>query len=87
LRSLVFPQAEESRVSQFVFPRPFGEGDLGDELWFHPMDTTARQPIVLEQATRRLQFGKLPAQPTQRVIIERSSDLAGIYELSATVIA
>jgi hypothetical protein len=51
------------------------------------MNTTARQAIALEGVARRLQFGKLLAQPAQRVAIEAGPDLAGIDELSATVTA
>jgi hypothetical protein len=45
-RALVLPQAEESRVAQFVSRRPLGEADLGDELWFHPMDGVSRHPLA-----------------------------------------
>jgi uncharacterized protein (DUF2267 family) len=44
-RSLILPKAEESRVAQLVVARPFGEGDLSDQSWFHPVDATARQAI------------------------------------------
>src|ERR1700724_2337850 len=60
---LVLPKAEETRMSQFVFSRPFGEGDLRHEPWLHPMDTLPRQTVAREGTVRRRYLAKLLAQP------------------------
>src|SRR5712672_2756373 len=86
-RFLVVPKPEESGVPQFAIRRPFGEGDLGNEPWVHPMNATARQVIVLERADRCPQFGKLLAESAQRGAVEAGPDLAGIDKLSPAVIA
>src|SRR6267142_2587907 len=86
-RFLVVPKPEESGVPQSAFRRPFGESDLGNEPWFHPMNAAPRQVIALERADRCRQLGKLLAQPAQRGAVEAGPDLAGIDEPAAAVIA
>lgn len=41
-RVLIIPKAEESRVSQIAFARPFSEGDLSNDPWLHSMDSIFR---------------------------------------------
>src|SRR5918999_6422281 len=74
-------------MAQFVFVRPLGEADLGDELWLHAVRAATRQLITGECARRRFQLRKLPAQAPQRLSIESRADFARIYQRSAIVIA
>ena len=80
-RSLVIPQAEESRVSQLASRRPLGESDLSDELRFHPMHAASRQPVFGKGGNRRLQPYEFLAQAPQQILVEPCPDLAGIHEL------
>jgi len=56
-------------MPQLAVARPLGEGDLGNELWPHPMDAAARHTIGFEGIDGRPQFGELPAQSTQCLVI------------------
>jgi hypothetical protein len=84
-RSLVFPQAEESRVSKLASSRPLGESDLRDELGFHPMHAPSRQPVRGKGGNPRLQPYELLSQAPQQILVESRPDLAGIHELPPAV--
>ena len=60
--AFVVPQAEEARLTQPMFARPFGEPDLCDELRPRPMCSEAEPAGRRRTVTRAFQCAQLPAE-------------------------
>src|SRR5438067_12079073 len=83
---LVLAQPLERRVAQHAVVGPFGELDLGDELWFDP-DCARNARRAHER--RRVTAQRLEAaqQIVERLAGEAGADVAGVDQAVALVVA
>jgi len=84
---LLVAQSQKARVPQFAFGRPFGETNLGYQLGLHPMHSRAGHPVSGEWTHTGLEPREPFSQTAQGNVVVSGSDLAGIPELSALVVA
>src|SRR5436190_17385699 len=79
-RFLVFAQPFKSRLAQQIVLRPFGEGDLCDDLWANVMHLLAARNVLWIRERRRWRFKLFQpaAKAQQNFICKARPDLSGI---------